>query len=189
MLSVVEAAMVGTLEDVKGHYKPGDERKRFTGGPLLDTALGNSDPVNRFEIASFLLDVGADPAWYDRRDGGNSLHHLLNHVRGGFAETDMALLRRLLDGGADVNASTKRSGTPLQLVNRYAGQGETNVVAVYDVLFARDDLDLFSPGKYGHSTYSSAWKGREYYPVFWQRVQQYIADHGLQVPESEQVSS
>lgn len=125
--------------------------------------------------------------WQDRRDGTNLLHILLTHVRSTFTDTDMALLHRLLDGGADVNASAKRFGTPLQLVNQHASQGEGNVLALYDVFFARPDLDLFSPGRYGFSTYDSAWKGREYFPILWQRVQQYIADHGLQVPDSERV--
>lgn len=182
------SASVGTLEEFKTYYQPGDALRRNGGGrTLLCEALGNTDAVNRFAIASFLLDEGADPTWRDRRAGGNLLHFLLNHVRAGFADTDMVLLQRLLDGGADVNESDKRVGTPLQLANRYAAEGEFNVLPVYDVLFACDDLDLFSPGRFGFSTYDTAWKGREYYPVFWQRVRQYVADHGLQVPESERV--
>lgn len=188
MGSLLYTTRRGTLKEFLETYERGTPNGgNAAGGPLLHYALSNHEAANRAAISSLLLEEGADVTWQDRRDGTNLLHVLLTHVRSTFTDTDMALLHRLLDGGADVNASAKGFGTPLQLLRRYAGQGETNVLPVYEVLFARDDLDLFNPGKYGHSTYSSAWKTRESKPILWQRVQQYIADHGLQVPDSERV--
>lgn len=186
--TVYSAAMVGTLEDVKKRYAPGMAvRASKTGEPLLMYAMSNSDPVNRAAIANFLLDDGADPRWRDRRDGMTYLHVLFGRLANKpFPEGDLALAARLLDGGADVNAVNKTSGTPLQgLTRRAVTYSETYAGPVYSLLFARDDLDLLKLNTRGNSTYRTAWKSRNSLPQLWEQVQRYVADRNLTVPEGE----
>lgn len=186
-MSLLGAAKRGTLTELRSFYEPGDARREFSGGTtLLAQALGNPDPVRRREIASFLLDEGADATWTDPRQGSTLLHVLLGKYRDDVTPADGALLRRLLDAGADPDAVDRRWGTPLQTLHEKAvSWGETSAGPYYDVLLGRDDLDLFRAGSFGLSTYTSAARTREQLPELWRRVQQYVADHGLQVPADQ----
>ena len=187
-MTLVGTAMAGTLEEFMEHYQPGDATRRFSGGrTLLATAMSNKDPVNRAAIANFLLDEGADPTWRDPDGGGNLLHTLFGRYRNNAQEVDLALLRRLLAGGADVNAVNKRWGTPLQTLLEQADHwGEENAEhGYYPIMFDRPDLDLFVIGNFERSTYRTSWDFRDEAPVQWRLVQEYVADHGLQVPEPD----
>ena len=186
--TIYEAAIGGTIEDFKEFYSPGSQNLAVEGGStLLSYVIAYNDPVNRAAIANFLLDEGADPTWQDHRDGLTYLHALF----GWFAnkpvpQGDLVLAARLLDGGADVNAVDNVSGTPLQeLTRRAVTHSERYAGPIYDLLFSRDDLDLFVRNARGNSTYRLAWRERDILPQLWERVQRYVADHGLTVPEGE----
>ena len=101
-------------------------------------------------------------------------------------EADWALLRRLLDLGADVNAVDRRDGTILHETYRMT---EENRSAAYDIIFARDNLDLFnSRTGAGHSVYGQASQGREVmFKSLWGYVERYVRDRSLVVPESEKL--
>jgi hypothetical protein len=188
-MTLVGTARGGTLEEFRQFYQPGDATRRFSGGDsLLSNAMSNKDPVHRAAIANFLLDEGADPTWRRPKDGGGLLHVLFGWYRNNAQEVDLALLRRLLVGGADVNAVNKRWGTPLQtLLEQTLQWGEDNAVHGYlPIMLDRDDLDLFRIGNFKRSTYRTSWVLRERRPVQWSLVQKYVADHGVQIPESEQ---
>lgn len=186
-MSLLGAAKRGTLTELRSSYEPGDALREFSGGStLLSQALGNPDPTRRREIATFLLDEGADATWTDPRQGYTLLHVLLGKYRDDVTPPDATLLERLLDAGADLNAVDRRWGTPLQNLHEKAVTwGEASAAPYYDVLLGRDDLDLFRPGSFGLSTYTSAARTREQLPELWRRVQQYVADHGLQVPTDQ----
>ena len=187
-MTLVGTARSGSLEEFLEYYQPGDVNRRFSGGEtLIAHAMSNKDAVNRAAIANFLLDGVADPTWRDRGTGGNVLHTLFGRYRNNAQEVDLALLRRLLAGGVDVNEVNKRWGTPLQTLMEQAAQwGEDNAVHGYlPIMFARDDLDLFTIGQFKRPTYRTSWNFREVAPVQWGMVQKYVADHGLLVPESE----
>jgi hypothetical protein len=181
MVTPVSAAMFGTLDTFLEIYEPGTANKMWSAGPLLAEALVNHDPVNRFEIATFLLDEGADPAW--RRSDGMTLGHvMLNHFYKEVISTDLQLFARLLDSGSDPNSMMTKRGTLIQDISRsYIDKSQ-----VYDVVFAREGLDLFTMDRRGLSTYITAWKGHRTLPELWARVQQYIVDHALLIPEDQQ---
>lgn len=120
------------------------------GMTLLMYALRNPDPSARLAIASRLLDDGAD-ASASTPDGVNALHILLSATSHDFA-TEPALLTRLLDAGADINAdSGSRWGTPLQTLSRTFKFSDEDLAPLYDVLFARPELDVTTPSRKGRS--------------------------------------
>jgi len=117
-------------------------RSPSTRQTVLFGALANRDPAVRVVIANRLLDDGADPSVVTMT-GVTLLHVLLTHREFDVAG-DAALLQRLLDGGADVNRADRREGAPLAMVYRMP-LGDEEMVPFYEVMFARDDLDLDKP--------------------------------------------
>lgn len=113
-----------------------------TGGDYLSQSLRNSDPVAKVNISSLLLDDGADPSKVYSGDNINALHILFG---GGVVEHDFdleaPLLKRLLDGGADVNLRSPRFGCPLESLSSMAATDD-ELQPFYDVVFARPDIDM-----------------------------------------------
>ncbi|MER5701757.1 hypothetical protein ABT023_07335 [Micromonospora sp. NPDC002296] len=103
-----------------------------------------------------LLDDGAD-ARMTSADGVNTLHAML-----GNAALDSAIeapvLRRLIDGGADVNGVAKEFGTPLQVLFVQFRYTDEMLAPFYDVLFSCGDLDLLRIGACDKSAYAMAVK-------------------------------
>lgn len=138
-----------SLEEFLAIYDPEDANLTDRrGSTLLHSALANK-PGIRAQIANRLLDDGADAAAVTG-DGATTLHVLLG--RGQFdMDSDVPLLQRLLDGGADPNRSYDRFGTPLFTIARQLAFTDDDLAPVYDVLLADPRLDLLAPA--GDSTY------------------------------------
>ncbi|WP_433343786.1 hypothetical protein [Micromonospora sp. CA-111912] len=115
-------------------------------------ALTNVVPAARAGIAAVLLDDGAD-ARSTAADGVNTLHAML-----GSAALDPAfeapVLRRLIDGGADVNGVANKFGTPLQVLIAQFRYTDEVLAPFYDVIFSYGDLDLLKVGAYDKSAYA-----------------------------------
>lgn len=189
-ISVVGAAMSGTLGDFKEFHEPGTANvPTRSGESILMIAVTNEDPVNRAAISNFLIDDGADVTWIDS-GGRYSLPQVLvsgMYPKEPIAVSDCELLARLMDEGADVNAVAKKGGTLVQdLVEKTMNlRSEQHMVPVYDVVFARDDLDLVKTGAFGRSSYRDVWLSRDDCPVLWGYVERFVADHGVVVPDEE----
>ena len=55
------ATLLGTYEDFREMFKEGAQYKKDTvGDTLLQTALTNSKPEEKYKIANFLINKGAD---------------------------------------------------------------------------------------------------------------------------------
>jgi len=189
-ISAVGAAMSGTLEDFKQFYVPGTANQPTrSGDSLVMIAVGNSAPENRFAIANYLIDDGADVTWTDPRGKYSVLHVLVAQMvpKMSIATSDCDLLVRLMDEGADVNQVATKWGTVIQCLHAKTMNllSEEALVPVYDVVFARPDLDLFKTGSFGQSSYRTVWLWRDECPVLWERVERWLADHGVVAPEEE----
>jgi ankyrin repeat protein len=123
---------------------------------LLLRSLGNNDVTARIAIASQLLDDGADPA-AQYKDGVNTLHVLLGGGLHDF-EAEVPLLKRLLDGGADINKVIRKFGTPLETLAAQFKFSDETLAPFYDVWFARDDLDLLQTSVHDRSVYANVQK-------------------------------
>ena len=108
----------------------------------LAGALRNPSPEDRVAIASLLLDHGSDPSVVIDDDNINVLHVLFS---GSFREhnfrAEAKVLKRLLDGGADINLRSPRFGLPLEALDSVAASDE-HLKPFYDVVFARPDIDM-----------------------------------------------
>lgn len=122
---------------------------------LLLRSLANNDVAARIAIAGRLLDDGADPA--AEEGGATTLHVLLGRGVHDF-EAEAPLLKRLLDGGADINKVIERFGTPLETLAAQFKFSDDALAPFYDVLFARADLDLQRTSLHDRSVYANVEK-------------------------------
>lgn len=120
-----------------------------TGSTILLEALGNTDPGTRLAITNQLLDDGAD-ASATQPSGVNALHILFGARNHDFSR-EAVLVQRLIDGGADINGSALKFGTPLQTLARNFAYSDDDYAPLYDVMFSRSDLDLTSPQASGRT--------------------------------------
>lgn len=112
---------------------------------VTDMLLGgliNRDADARFRISSDMLDKGADPCAVE--EGQNTLTLLLGgHDR--LSEGDCELVKRLVDGGADVNFRESRGSLPLRLAIVIRTDDDERRRPVYEALFGAEALDLELP--------------------------------------------
>lgn len=141
-MSLVYAAHRGSYEDFLKEYAPGDAAKLFgEGRSLLFQSVGNKNVEARVAITNRLLDDGADPSIAP--DSLNVLHVLFGQ-RTHDTVYEAPMLRRLIEGGADINLFSKRSGPPLAVLIQHGPSPETACVPFYDVIFDQPNLDLSS---------------------------------------------
>jgi hypothetical protein len=136
MASLYSTVRRGTFEDFLPLYEADDE------GPTawLLRALMNRTPRERVQIADRLLDDGADAAAIEPHDHVNALHVLFAEREHDF-ELEAPLLKRLLEGGADINLRSPRFGLPLMMLRDMVALPR-EAVPFYDVVFQRPDIDL-----------------------------------------------
>lgn len=165
-MSLVYAAHRGSYEDFLKEYAPTDATRTFAGGrTLLFQSVGNKDVPARVAITMRLLDDGADPSVAP--DNTNVLHVLFDQ-RTHDAEYEAPMLRRLIEGGADINLFSKRSGPPLANLIKHGPSPESACIPFYDVIFDQPNLDLALP--YLHDLiFNSAWN----LPLLRERVMAY----------------
>lgn len=191
MRTISGTAAGGSLEQFVTLYEPGMASSwvSVTGQTLLIRALANSNSRDRSEIVNFLLDEGAD-ATVVMSDGYNVLHVLFGKASFDGPEfspenvdLDASLLRRLLDSGADINAVSKKQGTPLQYLCRTTSRLRDEAVAnpYYEIMFSREGLDLLKVGD-GKSTYETIW-GAFGGKLMLQYAQHYLRRNGIEVPD------
>lgn len=112
---------------------------------VTDMLLGgliNRDADARFRISSDMLDKGADPCAVE--EGQNTLSLLLgghDHL----SEGDCELVKRLVDGGADVNFRNGQGALVLRLAVEIDAEDDEDRRPVYEALFGVDELDLELP--------------------------------------------
>ena len=100
---------------------PTDEPRLYNAGIFHwlyagDTALHLAAAGHRAEIVALMLDAGADPNVAGKHRLARPLHYAADgYVNGPAwdARRQVTTIRRLLDGGADINAQDKNGATPL----------------------------------------------------------------------------
>lgn len=108
---------------------------------VLFGALANQDPGLRERIANRLLDDGADPSIVA---GQLTVLHVLLSRRKQDPESTVRLLRRLVQGGADINKTDPKEGAPLWMCWKLR-MAEDEIVPMFEIFLSRPDLDLDRP--------------------------------------------
>lgn len=134
MASPLYVARNGTYEEFLEVYDP--EANDAT--DMLSAGLINRDTEARAKISNDMLDRGADATVVDH--GQNALTLLLSHDDLG--DGDAALVRRLVDAGADVNFRERRGDVPIKLAVKIGAENDEQRRPIYEALFGKDvDLD------------------------------------------------
>lgn len=138
MASPLYVAKKGTYEEFCEVFDP--TKNDVT--DMLFGALTNGDPEVRAKICNDMLDRGADASREEY--GQNALTILLGRHRH-LGEGDGALVKRLVQGGADVNFRERRGDVPVQLATQSRVEDDEQRREVYDALFGAGALDLSAP--------------------------------------------
>lgn len=151
----------------------------YTLDELLFTSLGRQNASDRIKLANYFLDQGADPSYVDSYNRANCLHVLFKRFEHDY-EREAPMLQRLLDGGANINQRSRRTGYPLELVRMMLpNYGEIN--HFYDVIFARPGIDFSVViNRVSGATLADQYLGLP--PALAEataRSKKYIAQHGL----------
>ncbi|PAT08572.1 hypothetical protein [Corynebacterium hadale] len=137
MASPLYVAKKGTYEEFCEVFDPA--KNDVT--DMLFGALTNGDPEARAKICNDMLDRGADASREEY--GQNALTILLGRHRH-LGAGDGALVKRLVQGGADVNFRERRGDVPIKLVVSNSSDDEERR-EVYEALFGVEELDLSLP--------------------------------------------
>ncbi|MDH6245519.1 hypothetical protein [Mycobacterium sp. OTB74] len=172
MPSLIYAASTCSYADFLQVYRPADAPHLDSSGrTLLFESVTNKDIQARVAITNRLLDDGADPAVVSR---GINVLHVLFGTRRHETELEAPMLRRLIDGGADINQVSKRSGPPLAVLIEHGPSPEVERVPFYDVIFDQPNLDLSAPclrGTLHDLIFDSVWN----FPILRERAAAYEA--------------
>ena len=107
-------------------------------------AFINLDPGSRVDIANWMLDHGADASMTSGNERVNALHVLFSKREHDF-EAEALLLRRLFEGGADINGYSPKWGRPLHVLIDNYEVGDEELGPFYDVIFAQPGIDWDAP--------------------------------------------
>lgn len=170
MPSPMIAAKRGTLTDFQDSYA---QHPHTDPNSLLFPALANRDPHSRVEIATWLLENGADPAAIDPRTRHNALHILFSQTSRD-AAAEAPLVRRLLAGGADINGHSPCSGVPLFVLHQNTRSKDPVMGPVYDAVFATPGINWDAPAD-STTLREVVEHGAVRKPEFTRRMRDYIA--------------
>ena len=184
MASAWFPARKGSLDDFLAVYDPAvDPLAKDPGGStLLIGSLRNPDPQARVDIATRLLDDGADAtaATSPSSDSINVFHSLWGRRQERELDRELPLVARLLDAGADIDHRSPRFGLPIVMM--IAALSPDEVTRTWDVIVAHSRPDLSLEG-----TKKGTPLGRSLlsYPPLVDRVRAYAAESG-QVAQLEE---
>lgn len=164
----------GRLDEVEAeiidHLDLTDE---YSGQTLLELAALVADPAERYASVDRLIELGIDVPWASRGADG-----ALNVLLGSNIQQLPGLLETvttLLKAGADAGAVSRRGRIPtMELANlKFA---EEDIVSIYDLWFARDDLNLRHKNK-AKVDIEAMLEKLGYRPEMLVRVNAWLADH------------
>lgn len=136
-MSPYYTARHGTLTDFLHAIQ---ERPDIDWKEEFSTALTNENVESRIQIATWMLDHGANPAEINPDEKINALHVLFSQ-RTNDIPAEAPLLQRIIDGGADINLNTRRWGPPLNVLLDNHTLKDNQLAPYYDVIFSTPGIN------------------------------------------------
>ncbi len=147
-MTIYSAADMGTYEEFLKLFKEGDQNKISSSGrSLLFTVLCNPKLEERYKIANFLINKGADVKIVTE-DGMSLFFPLFSRCCKDIVKTTI-LCKTLLEKGADITVMHKREKTVSfkELFN--IGTPEMEMLPLYQLIFSQPGLPLLAKDKWG----------------------------------------
>ena len=115
---------------------------------LIFYAAGNTKIQERYRLVNYLIDEGANVHILDKY-GDSLLHVLLGHVQHDLP-SEVALCRRLIEMGVDINILNNKNVLAIQWLMNMKYSDE-KLKPLYDLWFAQDYVDVTTKNAWGYS--------------------------------------
>ena len=125
----------------------------------FSTALTNENVESRIQIATWMLDHGANPAEINPDEKINALHVLFSQ-RTNDIPAEAPLLQRIIDGGADINLDNRRWGPPLNVLLENSELEDNHLAPYYDVIFSTPGINWDIQVGPNQALHRRRWVGR-----------------------------
>ena len=170
-------AHMGIYEEFVKMYKEGEQYKKdITGDTLLWTALCNTNNEEKYKIANFLINKGADVKFINK-EGLSLFFPLFSHGRDDIVKTTI-LCKTLLEKGADITLLYKPYNTVMfKNIFNYDNVQEVEMIPLYELIFAQPGLKLLVKDKWGLTLLDFAKKAGRYIGVKY--IEDYIKKYNL----------
>lgn len=147
-MTIYSATLMGTYEEFLKIFKEGYQNEiNVSRESLLFTALCNTNSKERYKIANFLINKGADVKIITE-DGMSMFFPLFSHGWQDIVKTTI-LCKTLLEKGADITVIHKKEKTVAfkELFN--IGAPEMEMLPLYQLIFSQPGLPLLAKDKWG----------------------------------------
>ena len=175
-MTIYSAADMGTYEEFVKIFKEGDQNKISSSGrSLLFIALCNTNSKERYKIANFLINKGADVKII-REDGMSMFFPLFSYGRRDIIKMTI-LCKTLLEKGADITTIYKKEKTVSfkELFN--IGAPEMEMLPLYQLIFSQPGLPLLVKDKWGLTVIEFA--RRFNIPIAVKMMEDYVETYNL----------
>ena len=176
-MTIYSAALMGTYEEFLKIFKEGDQNEiNASRESLLFTALCNTNSKERYKIANFLINKGADVKII-REDGMSMFFPLFSLGWQDIVKTTI-LCKTLLEKGADITTIYKKEKTVSfkELFN--IGAPEMEMLPLYQLIFSQPGLPLLVKDKWGLTVIEFARRSSR--PIAVQMMEDYVKKYNLQ---------
>ena len=176
-MTIYSATLMGTYEEFLKIFKEGDQNEiNASRESLLFTALCNTNSKERYKIANFLINKGADVKIITE-DGMSMFFPLFSLGWQDIVKTTI-LCKTLLEKGADITVIHKKEKTVSfkELFN--IGASEMEMLPLYQLIFSQPGLPLLVKDKWGLTVIEFARRSSR--PIAVQMMEDYVKKYNLQ---------
>ena len=175
-MTIYSATLMGTYEEFLKIFKEGDQNEiNASRESLLFTALCNTNSKERYKIANFLINKGADVKII-REDGMSMFFPLFSYGRRDIIKMTI-LCKTLLEKGADITTIYKKEKTVSfkELFN--IGTPEIEMLPLYQLIFSQPGLPLLVKDKWGLTVIEFARRFNR--PIAVKMMEDYVKKYNL----------
>ena len=175
-MTIYSAADMGTYEEFLKIFKEGDQNEISPSGrSLLFTALCNTKSKERYRIANFLINKGADVKIIT--EDGISLFFLLFSYGWEDIVKTTILCKILLEKGADITTIYKKERTVSFKTIFNTGTSEMEMLPLYQLIFSQPGLPLLVKDKWGLTVIEFARRFNR--PIAVKMMEDYVKKYNL----------
>ena len=138
-MNVFLTARMKTFDEFKELYDKKYLNESDDEKALIFYAAGNTKIQERYRLVNYLIDEGANVHILDKY-GDSLLHVLLGHVQHDLP-SEVALCRRLIEMGVDINILNNKNVLAIQWLMNMKYSDE-KLKPLYDLWFAQDYVDV-----------------------------------------------